>query len=314
MMIVAGRAVARIGVHALQRFELDVVEAEHRREAELVVRRLEDRVALVVDELGCQVLDRRPLVGAAEHVDAAGAICRDAADRRRHFTQLVDGVGNDAEIEEPVVVHGPVGLQHVAVVRVPPAFFVAERVDDAPTVGHGHGVDVVGETRPRNRRDVSRRRTLNHSTTRCAPRVFLRLRIRLCRRCLTRLRALFGTRHFGVAGTATLDDAARVVLVAGFCGGRRRRQQDQGKRHERGVVFHVTSPRTRCRRCCSGMATVDIARSADASPCAITVSARRSVGRVAERAAEEYAGNVHTEERDHVVLIDAVTGHAHGRR
>ena len=77
VMVVARRALARIGIHALQRFELDIVVAEHRREAELVVRRLEDGVALVIDELGREILDRCPLVGAAEHVDTR-AIRRDA--------------------------------------------------------------------------------------------------------------------------------------------------------------------------------------------------------------------------------------------
>src|SRR4029079_9527803 len=90
VMIVARLALARIGIDALQRFELDVVVAEDRRETEFPVGWLEDGVALVVDELRCEVLHCSPLIGAAEYVDAPGAIGGDATEGRRHFTQLAD--------------------------------------------------------------------------------------------------------------------------------------------------------------------------------------------------------------------------------
>jgi hypothetical protein len=142
----------RAHVDAEDLVELGVVDVEHRREAELPVRRPEHGVALVVDELRGQILDQRPLVRRAEHVELPGIAGGVEAHRGGHVAQLVEGVGDHADVEEPVAVHGPVGLDGVLVVWVPPAVGITQRVDDAPAVGHGHPAHVVGEAGPRHRR------------------------------------------------------------------------------------------------------------------------------------------------------------------
>ncbi len=64
--------VAWVDVDAEDFVELRVVHVEHRSEPELVLRRFEYGVALVVLELERDVLNRGCLIGVAEHVDLAG--------------------------------------------------------------------------------------------------------------------------------------------------------------------------------------------------------------------------------------------------
>ena len=117
-----------------------VVVVEHRHQPELELRRLERRVALEVGQADDQVLGERRLLAVAELVVGLRSLRRLRADRRRQPPRFVHGVGDDRQIEEPVLaVNRAVALQRVGVVGVVPALIdELQLIAQPPAIGDRH--------------------------------------------------------------------------------------------------------------------------------------------------------------------------------
>ena len=123
MAIVTVITSARVDVERTDFFHARVVVVNYRCNTELVVRWPEDRVTLVKDEAQDDVLVKRILVAIAEDAERVGLVATLQTYRCWCAARLERRIRNQRQVEEPILVDGPVGLQEVSVVRVPEVFF-----------------------------------------------------------------------------------------------------------------------------------------------------------------------------------------------
>ena len=137
MVFGSTRAFGRIGFENAGFLDLDAAQVENRQETNFPVGRPENRVTLVQDELGDQVLCECGLPRFTTKIDGTARRRCGGGDRCRNAAPLERRVRNQAQRDEPVFTKcGTIAFEYVvAVVGVPQTLGIPERRHDAPAIG-----------------------------------------------------------------------------------------------------------------------------------------------------------------------------------
>ena len=126
MVICSVGTTAGAGVNTLHFFQINVIDVQDRCETKLMVWWSKHRIAFQIDKFSGQILIEKDLIGCAKNVETARVSGRRCTDGRSHFAHLYNSVRECIDRKKPfIVVDGPIALQHVSIVGIPPGVLVA---------------------------------------------------------------------------------------------------------------------------------------------------------------------------------------------